>query len=359
VKAIVLVGGEGTRLRPLTYTTPKQMLPVAEIPMIERVVAHLVEHGVTDIVLSLGYRPDAFTAAYPEGRCAGATLSYAVEPELLDTAGAIRFAATQAAVDATFLVLNGDVLTDLDIGALIEAHRKHGGEGTISLTPVDDPSSFGVVAYDRDGKVERFVEKPAPGTAPSNLINAGTYVLEPSVLDRITPGRRVNIEREVFPAMVADGALFARAATGYWLDVGTPERYLQATSDLLNGRRPGPPTPDAVEIAANVWRRDQPSIEGDVIGPSLVGAGAAVASGAHVEGSVVGRGASVASGAIVTRSVLLPGAVVESFAEVCDAVIGERAVIAEGASVTGWSVVGSSARVEASARLVGARHPAA
>jgi len=355
----VLVGGEGTRLRPLTYTTPKQMLPVAEIPMIERVVAHLVEYGVTDIVLSLGYRPDSFTAAYPEGRCAGATLSYAVEPALLDTAGAIRFAATQAGVDSTFLVLNGDVLTDMNIGELIEAHRKRGGEGTISLTPVDDPSSFGVVACDAGGKVRRFVEKPPPGTAPSNLINAGTYVLEPSVLARITPGRRVNIEREVFPVMVADGALFALAATGYWLDVGTPQRYLQATADLLNGRRPGPPTPDAVEIAPNVWRRDRPSIEGDVIGPSLVGAGAAVAAGAHVEGSVVGRGASVATGAVVTGSVLLPGAVIESSAEVRDAVIGDSAVIAEGASVTAWSVVGSRARVEPSARLVGARHPVA
>ena len=355
----MLVGGEGTRLRPLTYTTPKQMLPVAEIPMIERVVAHLVEYGVTDIVLSLGYRPDAFTAAYPDGRCAGATLTYAVEPELLDTAGAIRFAATQAGIDATFLVLNGDVLTDLDIGALIDTHRQRGGEGTISLTPVDDPSSFGVVATDATGKVERFIEKPAPGTAPTNLINAGTYVLEPSVLGRIAAGRRVNIEREVFPRMVADGALFAVAASGYWLDVGTPERYLQATADLLSGRRPGPPTPDAVEIAAGVWCRDQPSIDGEVIGPSLVGAGAAVVSGARVEGSVIGRGASVSAGAVVSGSVLLPGVVVESSAEVRDAIVGEGAVIAEGASVTAWSVVGSFARVEASTRLVGSRHPAA
>ena len=355
----MLVGGEGTRLRPLTYTTPKQMLPVAEIPMIERVVAHLVEHGVTDVILSLGYRPDAFANAYPDGRCAGATLAYAVEPELLDTAGAIRFAAVQSGVEDTFLVLNGDVLTDLDIGSLVAFHRQRGGQGTISLTPVEDPSSFGVVATDEAGRVTRFVEKPAPGTAPSNLINAGTYVLEPSVLGRIAAGRRVNVEREVFPTMVADGALFAMASSGYWLDVGTPERYLQATMDLLNGRRPGPPTPDAVEISDHVWCRDAPSLDGEVVGPALIGAGASIAPGAHVEGSVVGVGASVGPGARVKGSVLLARSVVEGDAVVSDSLLGEGAAVAGGASVCAWSVVGACARVEAGAQLAGARHPMA
>ncbi len=245
MRAVILVGGEGTRLRPLTYAVPKQMLPVVEVPLIERVVGHLVAHGVTDIVLSLGYRPDAFVAAYPDNRCAGATLTYVVEDTPLDTAGAIRFAATQAGVDGTFLVLNGDVLTDLDLTALLRFHRAHGGEGTIALAPVEDPSAFGVVATDGDGRVEAFIEKPAPGTAPTNLINAGTYVLEPTVLRRIASEGRVNIERETFPAMVADGALYALESRGYWLDVGTPERYLQASTDLLAGGRPGRPVAEA------------------------------------------------------------------------------------------------------------------
>src|SRR5579863_5337094 len=209
MRAVILVGGEGTRLRPLTYSVPKQMLPVAEVPLIERVLAHLVGHGVTDVVLSLGYRPDAFIDAFPDGTCAGATLAYAVEEEPLDTAGAIRYAAVSAGIDGTFLVFNGDVLSDLDVTALVAFHHARGAEGTIALTPVEDPSAFGVVETAADGRVRAFIEKPAPGTAPTNLINAGSYVLEASVLSRIPGDRRVNIERETFPAMVADGTLYA------------------------------------------------------------------------------------------------------------------------------------------------------
>ncbi|HZQ57946.1 MAG TPA: nucleotidyltransferase family protein, partial [Acidimicrobiales bacterium] len=181
MRAVVLVGGEGTRLRPLTYAVPKQMLPVAEVPLIERVLTHLVAHGVSDVVLSLGYRPDAFIEAFPDGTCAGASLAYAVEEQPLDTAGAIRYAAEVAGVAETFLVFNGDVLSDLDITALIAFHRDRGAEATIALTPVEDPSAFGVVPTAPDGRVQAFIEKPAPGTAPTNLINAGAYVLEPSV----------------------------------------------------------------------------------------------------------------------------------------------------------------------------------
>ena len=185
MKAVVLVGGEGTRLRPLTLTTPKQMLPVVGVPMLERVLGHLARHGVDEAVLSLGYLPDAFLEAYPDGRAAGVSLAYAVEPEPLDTAGAIRFAATSAGVDDTFVVVNGDVLTDLDLTGLVAFHRRAGAQGTIALHPVADPSAFGVVPTDADGRVTAFVEKPPRGEAPTNQINAGTYVLEPSVLKRI------------------------------------------------------------------------------------------------------------------------------------------------------------------------------
>ena len=205
VRAVVLVGGEGTRLRPLTLTVPKQMLPVVEQPMIERVIGHLADHGIDEAVLSLGYRPDAFIDAYPAGTIAGVRLIYAVEPTPLDTAGAIRFAAEQGAVDETFVVVNGDVLTDSDISELIDFHRRRGAEATISLTPVDDPSSFGVVPTDDQGRVEAFIEKPPRDEAPTNLINAGTYVLEPSVLGRIPDDRPVSIERETFPAIVEAG----------------------------------------------------------------------------------------------------------------------------------------------------------
>ena len=198
MRAVVLVGGFGTRLRPLTSDLPKQMLPVVRVPMIERVVAALGLYGVTEAVLSLGYRPDAFIDAYPDGVCAGVLLHYAVEPEPLDTAGAVRFAALSAGIDDTFIVVNGDVLTDLNVAELWDFHKSHGAEGTIALTPADDPSRYGVVPIDDDGRVIEFVEKPAPGTAPTNWINAGTYVLEPSVLDRIASDARFRLNEKLF-----------------------------------------------------------------------------------------------------------------------------------------------------------------
>ncbi|MBI5088122.1 MAG: nucleotidyltransferase family protein [Actinobacteria bacterium] len=167
MRAVVLVGGFGTRLRPLTLSVPKPMLPVGHAPIIERLVANLVRGGVTNVTLALGFKPDSFLQAFPDGRCAGATLRYAVEPEPLDTAGAIRFAAEEAGIDDTFVVANGDVLTDLDVGAIVRFHTGRRAEATLHVIGVDDPSSFGVVAVDGDGRVERFVEKPPPGTEPS------------------------------------------------------------------------------------------------------------------------------------------------------------------------------------------------
>jgi mannose-1-phosphate guanylyltransferase len=279
--------------------------------MIERVVEHLAEHGVTEAVLALGYRPDVFQAAFPDGRCAGVRLHYAIEPEPRDTAGAIRFAAMHAGIAERFLVLNGDVLTDLDIGALVAAHERTGAEGTIALHRVDDPSAFGVVPTDADGRVTAFIEKPPRGEAPTDLINAGTYVLEASVLDRIEPDGPVNVERVTFPAMVADGSLYALDGDTYWLDAGTPATYLAANLDLITGRRGAE---DGVHPDAEI-------------------------DGA-VAGAVVGCGARVGEGAIVSGSVLLPGAVVGAGALVQDAIIGARARVGDGAaarsSATTW-----------------------
>ena len=352
MRAVVLVGGAGTRLHPLTLTTPKQMLPVAELPMIERVLGHLATHGVDEAVLSMGYRPDAFLAAFPAGTCAGVRLVYAVEPEPLDTAGAIRFAARSAGVDERFVVVNGDVLADLDVTALVAFHDRAGAEATISTTAVLDPSSFGVVATDRQHRVRAFVEKPPPGTAPSNQVNAGAYVLEPSVLDRIPEGR-VSIERDTFPALVAAGSLCALPSAAYWTDTGTPELYLKANLDLVRGVRRGPPAPGAKERAPGVWTLGAGVIEGVVEKPSLVGDAAFVASGAVVSGSVVGAGARVERGAVVIGSVLLPGAVVRPRAVVEGSIVGEGAVVEEGARLRGLSVVQGGAVVPATAELDG------
>jgi NDP-sugar pyrophosphorylase family protein len=337
----VLVGGEGTRLRPLTNTIPKQLLPVVELTMIERVLSHLAAHGVEEALLSLGYRPDAFLSAFPEDRACGVRLGYAVEPAPLDTAGAIAFAAAHGGIDDTFLVVNGDVLTELDVSALVRFHRQRGAEASISLTPVEDPSRFGVVPTDDRGRVLAFIEKPEPGRAPTNLINAGAYVLEPSVLDRIDRERRVSIERETFPALVEDGRLYALASDSYWIDAGTPAQYLQAHRDLLSGARPGPPAPGAREAGPGVWVRGAPVIDGDVRPTSLIGEGAVVAAGASVVDSVVGAGARVDRGALLTGAVLLPGVTVADGAAVDRSVIGPGAVVGERAEVRDLSVVGA------------------
>ena len=330
MRAVVLVGGFGTRLRPLTMTTPKQMLPILHKPMIEHVLEHLAGHGITEAVLSMGYRPDAFADAYPDGRCAGVELHYAIEPEPLDTAGAIRFAAHDAGIDDRFVVVNGDVLTDLDIGALVAFHDSHGGEGTIALHQVDDPSAFGVVPTHPDGKVIAFVEKPAREDAPTDLINAGTYVLEASVLGRIATDRKVSIEREVFPEMVADGVLYAMSGNTYWIDTGTPSKYLQSQLDLLDGVRGEPAQgvhPTAVVAAdAKVSR-------------TVVGEGAVIESGAEVRDAVLLPGARVGAGTVVERAVLGRRVVVGAEARVDDlAVLGDDAVVGAGLRVSGGTV---------------------
>ena len=237
MQAVILVGGFGTRLRPLTFTVPKPLLPIANVRQLEHLIASLGSAGVDRVALALGFKPEPFLRAFPDGTCAGVALHYAIEPEPLDTAGAIAFAARDAAIDETFVVMNGDILTDLDVAALVRFHRSRSAEGTLHLTPVDDPSQYGVVETDAGGWVRRFVEKPAPGETESRTINAGTYVLEPSVIDRIPHLRRTSVEREVFPAMAAEGRLAAMATDDYWIDTGRPDTYLQANLDLIDGSR--------------------------------------------------------------------------------------------------------------------------
>ncbi len=355
--AVVLVGGEGTRLRPLTLSAPKQMLPVVGEPMIERVVGHLARHGVERAVLSLGYLPDAFIEAYPDGTAAGVELVYAVEPEPLDTAGAVRFAAEQGGIDETFLVVNGDVMTDLDVSALVRFHRQHEAEGTIHLHPVEDPSRFGVVPTDEQGRVTAFVEKPARHEAPTNLINAGTYVLEPSVLDAVPLGRRVSIERETFPAMVRRGRLFAMVDESYWIDTGTPAAYLQAHRDLLEGRRGLPPAPGSECRDTDIWVRGHPVLAGEIVGPAFVDEGAVVAEGARVVRSTLGEGCLIEPGATVVDSVLLDGARVATGATVTGSVLGDGAIVGERCEVRPISVLGPGTVVASGGVVDGERIP--
>ncbi len=355
MKAVVLVGGEGTRLRPLTLSSPKQMLPIVGVPMIERVLGHLASHGVDEAILSLGYLPDAFMEAYPDGRAAGVRLTYAVEPEPLDTAGAVRFAATFAGITETFVVVNGDVLTDLDLTGLVAFHREREAEGTIALHPVADPSAFGVVPTDGDGRVTAFVEKPPRDEAPTNEINAGTYVLEASVLDRIPEGGRVSIERETFPAMARDRRLFARSDDRYWLDTGTPSAYLEANFDYLNGKR-GPVVAPGLEDRGQGFLTDGDSdMEGEVVSPSVVFAGCVIEPGARIERSIVGRGSVISTGAVVTDSVLMEGCHVAADAKVTGSVMGPRSIVGQRGDVRAVSVLGADAVVSSGTLVDGER----
>ncbi len=355
MKAVVLVGGEGTRLRPLTLSAPKQMLPIVGVPMIERVLGHLASHGIDEAVLSLGYLPDAFMEAYPDGRVAGMGLAYAVEPEPLDTAGAVRYAATFAGIDETFVVVNGDVLTDLDLTSLVDFHRARGAEGTIALHPVADPSAFGVVPTDDEGRVTAFVEKPPRDEAPTNEINAGTYVLEPSVLGRIPEGGRVSIERETFPAMVRDRRLFARSDDRYWLDTGTPAAFLEANFDYLNNKRGPIVVPLVVDRGDGVLLEGASDVEGEVTGPSVLLSGCVIESGARVERSILGPGTVVSSGAVVTDSVLMSGCHVAADAKVAGSVMGPRSIVGQRADVRAVSVLGADAVVSSGTLVDGER----
>ena len=338
--AIVLAGGLGTRLRPLTEMRPKQMLPIVDRPMIEHVVAKLVAEGTDDVVLSLGYRPDAFGVAYPSGRCAGAGLRYATEPEPLGTAGALLFAARRAAADngmavggdpfsETFWALNGDVLTDAPLRELLALHRERDAEATILTIPMADASRYGLVESDDSGRVSQFVEKPGTGGAASGWINAGVYVLEPSVLARIPPGRPVSMERETFAAVAADGALYALRSDAYWIDAGTPASYLQANIDLISGRR---------EITL------------DARSPQAV-----VSPGADIAGSVVMERAVVEAGACLRGSVVLPGGRIGAGAVVADSVVGYDAVVGPGARLAGFTLLGDGETVAAGESLSGGR----
>jgi mannose-1-phosphate guanylyltransferase len=263
-------------------TVPKPLLPIANVRQLEHLIASLGAAGVTEVVLAIGFKPEPFFEAFPDGTCAGIALHYAVEPEPLDTAGAIAFAARHAGVSDTFIVMNGDIMCDVDVSKLVAFHKSHGAEGTLHLTPVEDPSQYGVVELNEAGWVQRFVEKPAPGETTSNVVNAGTYVLEPSVLNRIPEGQRLSIERIVFPAMVLEGTLAAMATDDYWIDTGLPTTYLRANLDLIDGTRS--------RILASV-------------GPQ-----AHVHSSASITHSVIGEAAIVEEGCVIIDSVVLPGA---------------------------------------------------
>jgi mannose-1-phosphate guanylyltransferase len=320
MQAIVLVGGEGTRLRPLTSDVPKPAVTLVDRPFLAYAIEWLAAHGVTEVVLACGFLPDVLREALAdEEQRAGVRITYVAEPEPLGTAGAIRFAADSLGdrLEDRFLALNGDVLADLDLSALLRAHEERGASATIGLHPVDDSSAYGLVRCDEDGRVLEFLEKT--GEAVPGEINAGAYVLQRSVLDLIAPGQAVSIEREVFPRLIGEG-LCGLLLNGYWMDIGTPERYLQASWDILEGTVKTRVKPTAPGLL--VGEDAEIDEEADVGPRAVVAGGCRIERGATVGDSVLLDGCVVGRDALVRDSILAPGARVEPGAQLVNAVVG-------------------------------------
>jgi mannose-1-phosphate guanylyltransferase len=343
--AVILVGGEGTRLRPLTDQTRKDMLPLVDRPLLAYTFEHLRRHGVRRGIVSCGYLPtqirDHFGDAYGDF-----ALEYEVEEEPLGTGGAIGFAARD--LGETFFALNGDSLREADLGALLAFHRSTGAKATILLTPVSDPSRYGLVRLGADGKVASFLEKPKPEEIDTNLINAGLYVLEPSVLDLIPSGGAVSIEREVFPQLCAEGAVFGLSLPGYWLDVGTPDSYLQAHHDVLERRFRTEVGEALGSDYLLVAESAQVHPEARLVPPVYVGENARIGARASVGSlAAIGAGAVLGTGAVVESSVVGAGAIVGAGSTIIGSILGEGAQLGEGCEALGLSVVGPGARLAA------------
>jgi mannose-1-phosphate guanylyltransferase len=349
VIAVVLVGGTGTRLRPITADRPKPMVPIAGRPFLAHLLAQLDDAGVRHVIFSCGYLPDAIRRWFGDGSPGGPRITYVVEEAPLGTAGAIRLAA-DGRVDEPFLALNGDVLAELDLLAFRRFHEQVGSRATIALTPVAEPERYGLVLTDARGAVVAFREKPGAAELADvpgpYRINAGAYVLDPDVLAGVPAGRAVSIEREVFPGLVGHG-LHAWDLTGYWNDIGTPESYLAANRHVVRA-----------EVGDDV-RVDPTAVvhpDAELVAPARIGPDAVVEGGARVgDESVVGAGARVESGAHVLRSVLHERAHIGPGARVHDSVVGTDALVGAGAELRDLVVVGPGVRITPGAVLAGER----
>jgi mannose-1-phosphate guanylyltransferase len=343
MQALILAGGEGTRLRPLTSTIPKPVVPLVDRPFISYMLEWLRAHGVDDVILSCGFMAEGIRRVLGDGSALGVQLRYIQEPVPLGTGGALKFA--EDLLDERFFMLNGDVLTDIDLSDQLRQHERTGARGTLALYPVEDPSAYGLVRLGPDGVVREFVEKPGPEQVDTNLINAGAYVLERGVLDTMAPkGTNISIEREVFPGLVGNG-LFGYPASGYWLDIGTPGRYLQGTYDILEGNVETAVGRRLGEAGLTVVEPDS-RIGGRVVAPALVGSGCAIGERTIIGGrAVLGDGVTVAEDAHIQGSVVLAGATIGARSTVRSSIIGPGVELGAHCHVDGGVVIGEGARI--------------
>ena len=330
MKAILLVGGEGTRLRPLTYTIVKAMVPILNRPFIEYVFRYLSSHKIREIILAMGYKPDCITDYFGDASQLGTELIYSVETEPLGTAGAVKNA--EQHIDDAFFVMNGDIFTDLDLTEMLRFHKNKNAKVTIALAPVDDPTRFGVVETDSTQRVTRFVEKPKPEQITSNMINAGVYIIERDILNRVPQGKRCMFERDVFPTLLSEGKpVFGYATDAYWIDTGTPEQYLQLNRDLMFGKSVQVDfRPDEIRINEGASVNPQAKLTG----PILVDGACSVGEDAQIKGPVtIGTGCTIKDGAIIENSILWQNVTIGERATLKDCIVASNSYIDNNACV--------------------------
>ena len=343
MQAVILVGGEGTRLRPLTSTVPKPVVPLVDRPFIVYMLEWLKHHGVDDVILSCGFLATSVRNVLGDGSQLGIRLRFVEEPEPRGTAGALKYA--ESFLDERFLMLNGDVLTDIDLSAQIAQHERTNASGTLALVPVPDPTNYGLVRLNEDNSVREFVEKPSADQIDTNLISAGAYVLERSVVDMIQPDRAVSIEREIWPRLVTKG-LYGFPADAYWLDIGTPERYLQGTFDIIEGNVQ---TDVLQRLGSGYMSVSEDAVTtGRVIPPAVVERGCEIGAGAHVGSLVVlGDRVSVGAHSRIERSVVLQGAEIGAECVLTDCIVAAGARIGDRTIISGGAVLGEGVTIGA------------
>ncbi len=358
MKAVILVGGQGTRLRPLTVNRPKPLLPVGNLPFLSHVFGHLQRHGIDEVILAVQYHANQFREFYGDGSGYGLRLTVVAEDVPMGTAGAVQNVAAHLDPNQPFLVFNGDVLTDLDISAMLRFHKERGATLTISLTPVEDTSSYGVVELDRSGRISRFIEKPKPEEAPSNLINAGIYILEPAALALIPAGQHYMFEFGLFPDLLQCGLPmygYDPPHPTYWMDIGKPERYLDANRDLLLGKVAGLEWQPAGERRReDVWVGEgcDISAEAHIVGPVVLGKRCRVAPGAKLTGPLVmADDCVIGPDASVTEAVLWEGVRVGEAALLERCAIGAGSRIGDRCIISGGTVIGDHCNIGAGNKL--------
>ncbi|MGQ9611296.1 MAG: sugar phosphate nucleotidyltransferase [Chloroflexus sp.] len=357
MKAVILVGGQGSRLRPLTCRTPKPMLPLVNQPFIEWMLLRLRDYGIRDVILAVQYLADRFRTALGDGSRLGMNVRIVEEPEPRGTAGAVKH--VEHMLDGTTFVFNGDVMTDLDLQAMLDFHRERGSKVTISLTPVDDPTQFGLVETERDGRVRRFLEKPRVEDITTNLINAGTYLIEPEIFRYVPPNQFYMFERGLFPVMLQTGdPMYGFPSRAYWTDIGKPQTYLDVHHDILIGKvqyhfR-------GQQIGERVWLEGEAEIHASaqIVGPVVIGHGTRIGRGTRIIGpTVIGSRCTIGPECQIEGVVMWDGNTIEEGSTLRNCVlgynnrIGERSHIIDGTIISDECQIGQENRLERGIRI--------